>query len=202
MLHGVYRNGWLYAIAGRHGAFMAPRFARRPDADPEKRILSWACQYFRDLEAGVIAGRPRSVEAWRYARFALIPDDWLEHTDDDGVIAVELMVPVREVAAARAERAAGALPPAAVVRVEQAYRPAPWLARVLLLLGLWLTVMYGIELIVESNGHKPDADAPNATLVFFIGVAALIGAWGRMRLHTAMQRRRQRRAAHVAHPGR
>jgi hypothetical protein len=147
--------------------------------DPRRLVAELACRYVHDVYAGLVPGPVRSRSAWHYAELAY---------DQDPDVAREL------VAASRPSP----LPPDdvgdhdGVAGVDEAWRPAPWVARVLLLAGLWLTVMYGIQALLEA-GDAIEQGSPPAPRMVAIGVACLVGGWLRLKLADAMARARRRR---------
>jgi hypothetical protein len=142
VLIGLYKHGVPVAAVGRSRIWwLSPRLRRLPELDPERHMLAWACRYLQDVQTGRLAGRLRSREAWHHARAVLIPDEALQATDDDHELAELLNVPLADVAAARRELDDAIAEADEAANVEHVHPAAPWLARALIIAGLWLTVM-------------------------------------------------------------
>ena len=177
MVHGIYRGGALVAAATARRGWIVPRLARRRKDDPERVTAELACQYVHDVYAGLLQGPVRSRDAWRYAKLAY---------DHGSEAALEQL---------RASSFSETAKPGSKDR--RPYRPAPWSARVLLLLGGWLTVMYTIQAIAEANGLHDDQGAPAALPMAAIGLGCLAGAWIRLKLGAVGQRLRRRRRERI-----
>ena len=85
---------------------LADDLAYRPSGDPELVFVVMMCSYATDIARGVLPGPFDDVDARRYARAALIPEELLERPAlDVDHTAAALGVPAQELRAARDEHA-------------------------------------------------------------------------------------------------
>ena len=85
---------------------LADDLAYRPPGDPELVVVVMMCSYATDVARGVLPGPFDDVDARRYARAALIPQELLERLAlDVEHTAAALGVPAQELRAARGEHA-------------------------------------------------------------------------------------------------
>jgi hypothetical protein len=85
---------------------LADDLAYRPPGDPELVFVVMMCSYATDIARGLLPGPFDDVDARRYARAALIPEELLERPElDVENTAAALGVPAQELRAARDEHA-------------------------------------------------------------------------------------------------
>jgi hypothetical protein len=102
----VTYHGRTVGAATRDRFFLTERLRRRPETDPQKTFVIYMCAYARDVLTGRVPGPYSEVEARRYARACLIPDELLERPALDVPRAAEALgVPEAELHFARSSEA-------------------------------------------------------------------------------------------------
>ena len=102
----TYR-GRIVAACTRECFLLADDLAYRAPGDPELVFVVAMCSYATDIARGLLPGPFDAVDAHRYARAFLIPEELLERPElDVDRAAAALGVPVDELRAARAEHQA------------------------------------------------------------------------------------------------